>query len=98
MIDHLIHKTQLRWNNVHKFKAKINFNFEVGPYVVKTAESPAELIESFKLRDEVFNQEFRGIETAGLDIDKFDYFFDHLIIVHKDLKKIILESINILTT
>jgi putative hemolysin len=89
LIDQLIHKTQLRWNKVHKFKAKINFNIEVGSYLIKTAETPEELIESFRLRDEVFNQEFRGIEYTGLDFDKYDYYFDHLIIVHKELKKII---------
>jgi putative hemolysin len=74
---------------VHKFKAKINLNIEVGSYVIKTAETQKELVESFRLRHEVFNQEFRGIEGNGLDFDKFDYYFDHLIIVHKESKKII---------
>jgi Putative hemolysin len=64
-------------------------HIEVGSYVIKTAETPQELIESFKLRHEVFNQEFRGIKGNGLDFDKFDYYFDHLIIVHKSTKAII---------
>ncbi|KYG61828.1 hypothetical protein AZI85_06315 [Bdellovibrio bacteriovorus] len=89
LVDQLKQTTQLRWNRVHKFKAKINMNIEVGSYVIKTAETPEELIESFRLRHEVFNQEFRGMTGAGLDFDKFDYYFDHLIIVHKELKKII---------
>lgn len=57
--------------------------------MIKTAETPQELTESFRLRHEVFYQEFRGIPGIGLDFDKFDYHFDHLIIVHRDLKKII---------
>ncbi len=85
----LKHATQLRWNRVHKFTAKINLNIQFGPYLLKTAEAPSELIESFRLRHEVFNQEFRGIEGSGLDFDKFDYHFDHLIIVHRDSNKII---------
>lgn len=89
LVDQIKHSTQLRWNRVHKFKAKINLNIEVGPYLIKTAETPTELIESFRLRHEVFNQEFRGIEGAGLDFDKFDFHFDHLIIVHRDLNRII---------
>ena len=89
LVDQLKQSTQLRWNRVHKFKAKIKLNIEVGSYVIKTAESPEELIESFHLRHEVFNKEFRGIKGTGLDFDKFDYHFDHLIIVHKELQKII---------
>ncbi len=89
LVDQIKQSTQLRWNRVHKFKAKINLHIEVGSYVIKTAETPQELIESFRLRHEVFNQEFRGISGVGLDFDKFDYYFDHLVIVHKDLKKII---------
>lgn len=88
-VDQIKQSTQLRWNRVHKFKAKINLHIEVGPYVIKTAETPQELIESFRLRHEVFNQEFRGMTGQGLDFDKFDYHFDHLVIVHKELKKII---------
>jgi putative hemolysin len=88
-VDQMKHSTQLRWNRVHKFKSKINFRIDLGSYTIKTAETYAELIESFKLRDLVFNQEFRGIEQAGLDFDKFDYHFDHLIIVHRESQKII---------
>lgn len=47
------------------------------------------MIESFRLRHQVFNQEFLENDKPGLDFDKFDYYFDHLIIVHKESKKII---------
>jgi len=89
LVSQFKQSTQLRWNRVHKFKAKINLNIEIGAYIVKTAETPEELIESFRLRHEVFNQEFRGIKGSGLDFDKFDYHFDHLIIAHRDSKQII---------
>jgi len=89
LVEQIKNTTQLRWNRVYKFKTKIHLNIQVGPYLIKTAETPAELIESFRLRHEVFNQEFREIEGPGLDFDKFDYHFDHLIIVHRESNKII---------
>lgn len=89
MVEQIKHTTQLRWNRVHKFSAKVNLKIELGPYVLKTAETPKELIESFKLRHQVFNQEFREIEADGLDFDRFDYHFDHLIVLHKETNRII---------
>ena len=89
IVEQIKHATQLRWNRVHKFKAKILMSLDVGPYQIKTAETSKELVESFKLRHEVFNQEFRGIYECGLDFDRYDYYFDHLIIVHKETRKII---------
>ncbi|MES3038028.1 MAG: GNAT family N-acyltransferase [Bdellovibrionota bacterium] len=89
LMDKVKNSTQLRWNRVHRFKAKIDLFIEVGPYIVKTAETYRELVESFKLRHEVFHNEFRGVEGPGLDFDKYDYHFDHLIILHKPSNKII---------
>ncbi len=89
LVQNIKKSTQLRWNRVHKFKAKINMRIEMGPYIIKTAQSTEELLESFKLRHEVFIKEFREIDADGLDFDRFDYYFDHLIIVHKETNKII---------
>ncbi len=89
LVGQIKESTQLRWNQVHKFRTKVPMKIDLGPYTIKTAESWNELIESFKLRHEVFNQEFRGWTQSGLDFDKFDYHFDHLIIVHREQKKII---------
>jgi len=80
---------QLRRHGVHKFAAQYHLKIEMGPYVLKTAENADELLASFKLRDEVFNQEFRGLQKVGLDFDKFDFVFDHLIIVHKTQNAIV---------
>lgn len=88
-IEQIKSTTQLRWNRVHKFKVKVPLYFEAGSYIVKTAETSAELIESFRLRNQVFNNEFKGQEKPGLDFDKFDYFFDHLVIYHKDSHQVI---------
>jgi putative hemolysin len=81
--------TKLRWNRVHKFQPKISLKIEFGSYILKTANSYQELIESFRLRHEVFYQEFQEVEGSGLDVDRFDSHFDHLIIIHKESNKII---------
>lgn len=88
-IEQIKSTTQLRWNRVHKFKVKVPMYFEAGSYIVKTADSQDELIESFRLRNQVFNNEFKGQEKLGLDFDKFDYIFDHLIIYHKESEQVI---------
>jgi putative hemolysin len=88
-VDQMKQSAQLKWNRVDKFKAKVAIYVELGAYVIKTAETPQELLESFKLRDQIFNQEFRGLSGSGLDIDRFDCHFDHLIIVHRELKQIV---------
>lgn len=89
LVEQIKNRTQLRWNRVYQFKTKINLNIDFGPYIIKTAETAKELIESFRLRHQIFVSEFQGIDSEGLDFDKFDYFFDHLIIVHKETNKII---------
>lgn len=83
------HSAQLKWNRVHKFRTQIHINIKMGPYTIKTAETREELVESFRLRHEVFNQEFRGIQGEGLDLDKFDFSFDHLIIIQNKTQKLI---------
>ena len=88
-IGQLKDSTKLRIKRVHKFRNKVQIHIEFGPYVLKTAETQAELRESFRLRNEVFNQEFRGLKKNGLDVDRFDRHFDHLIILHKEKKMIV---------
>ncbi len=81
--------TLLRWNGVYKFQPKISLTINSGSYLLKTAETHEELIESCRLRHEVFFQEFQNLDESGVDVDKFDSHFDHLIIIHKETNKII---------
>ncbi len=81
--------TKLRLNKVHKFQTKQNIFIETSSYILKTAENNLELRAAFKLRHEVFFQEFQGISSSGLDYDRFDAHFDHLIIISKETKQLI---------
>ena len=85
----LRHTARLKWNGVNKFRTKVPLSIEMGPYTVKTAETKEELLESFRLRHEVFHKEFRGVNYDGLDFDRFDFVYDHLIIMHNETQQII---------
>lgn len=89
LVTQLKETTQLKWNRVGSFKPTVKVEIEVGPYLIKTADSVDELLKIFRLRHEVFHREFREISKPGLDIDKFDRAFDHLTIHHKPTAQII---------
>lgn len=89
LVTQLKEATQLKWNRMDKFKPLIKVDVELGSYVVKTADSVEELLKIFRLRHEVFHREFREINKTGLDIDKYDRAFDHLIIFHKPSQQIV---------
>lgn len=82
IINQLKTTYQFQTNGIFSFVPKINLRFEVGPYTVKTAETFKEVIACFKLRDEVFNKEFRGVYNSTYDFDEFDSKCDHIIIIH----------------
>jgi putative hemolysin len=83
LITQIKEKTQVHWNRLGRFRPTISINLELGPYLIKTAETIDELLKTFRLRHEVFHREFREIMRYGLDIDKHDRSFDHLLIIHK---------------
>lgn len=67
-----------------RFQKKIEINIEVGNYLIKTANTKDEVISSLQLRHLVFIEEFIGKSNAtGLDIDRYDTFFDHLVVIDK---------------
>jgi putative hemolysin len=88
-VQEIKESTLLRWNGINKFLPKISFSISVGPYLLKTAESPEELVESCRLRYDIFYKEYLAKENSGIDVDRFDSHFDHLIIIHKETNKVI---------
>lgn len=81
---------QLRLNKIHKFKAKVDINMEVGPFILKTVSTADELKEALALRYQIFHREMIGKGSEnGIDVDEFDFHCDHLIIVEKRSSKIV---------
>jgi putative hemolysin len=79
----------LNSSEIFNFKPKVSIFIETGTYLLKTADRYDELLSSFKLRHEVFFKEFQGQENEGIDIDKFDTHFDHLVIIEKSSNNVV---------
>lgn len=66
------------------FKPKVKLKIERERFIIKTAESYDELAGALKLRYDVFYKELLEKKLiSGIDIDKFDFKCDHLIIIDK---------------
>lgn len=71
-------------SKISKFKPNLNLFFENSRYIVKTAENGEELKKVLQLRYQVFYQEVLDKTNAlQLDVDKYDFICDHLIIIDK---------------
>lgn len=67
------------------FRPKIRLRQENSRFILKTAETPDEVHEALLLRHEVFYLELlRRPNLLGLDVDRFDFDFDHLLIIEKE--------------
>lgn len=66
------------------FKPKVPIRIERGGFIIKTAENKEELSKALKLRHEVFYRELLDRKRLfGIDVDKFDFLCDHLIVIDK---------------
>ncbi|MCX7978517.1 MAG: GNAT family N-acetyltransferase, partial [Bdellovibrionaceae bacterium] len=81
---------QMRINRLHKFRPKVEFAIDVGPFKIKTVNTLSELKSALKLRYEVFHRELIG-KTArnGIDVDEFDFLCDHIVILNKRSDEVI---------
>lgn len=69
-----------------EFQPRFQFSFDLGHYRVKTATTHREILSSLRLRHQIFYEEMmHSSHPSGLDVDRYDEMFDHLIIV--DIRK-----------
>ncbi len=72
------------------FQPKIRIQFDKGNFTVKTVENWSELEQVLRLRHEVFHKEFIGQKLPlAMDFDRYDPLGDHLVIVDRELGKIV---------
>jgi putative hemolysin len=77
-------KVNRHYLRLNFFKPRHRIDLAVGSYIIRTATTKAEVCASLQLRHEVFFNEFRGVSHhTGLDIDRYDAFFDHLVVIEK---------------
>ncbi len=90
VIDSVIQTSQIYLTQLNKWNNKADLHIQMGPYVLKLAQTKSEVLECFKLRHEVFCKEMAGRTTrTGMDYDEYDLFCDHLIIVHEEFNEIV---------
>ncbi|BAF60553.1 putative hemolysin [Pelotomaculum thermopropionicum SI] len=74
-----------RWGTI-----KTSVQFETGLYIVKTAETRAEIEQALRLRHEVFRVEMLNAPLpSGLDTDRFDPLCDHMIVQTRDTGRVV---------
>lgn len=89
-LERIDSEVKLHHYKIRNYQPNITFKVERGNYILKTAESGAELEECLKLRFEVFHKEFMNKKrNIGIDIDKMDYICDHLAIIDKKSNRVI---------
>jgi putative hemolysin len=75
---------------LRKFTPKVSFKIERSKFIIKTAENGFELEKAMRLRHEVFYREILNKwHILGIDVDKYDFFCDHLLIIDKNTDTII---------
>ncbi|MBN2145722.1 MAG: GNAT family N-acetyltransferase [Candidatus Aureabacteria bacterium] len=80
----------LRQKKISQYRPHVSIVLERPNYIIKTAENSAELEEIFELRHSIFYEEMLGKHKFNhVDVDAFDMFFDHLLILDKKTKKIV---------
>jgi len=90
-----IDKTYIRlksWQRLQnaKFSQKVHSHLDISDYEIFTIGSLSELQEVLRLRYEVFIQEgLNKTWPVRVDLDKYDFFADHLVVRHKPTSKII---------
>lgn len=73
-----------RYLPLKSFKPKIKILIEKEKFIIKTAENHEELAKALHLRYEVFYRELLEKKLLfGMDIDRFDFICDHLLIIDK---------------
>ncbi len=66
------------------YRPRINLNIDSGTYKLTTAQTAEELLEVFKMRQDIFAPKKVGKEKAIYEYDEFDAHADHMIITHKE--------------
>lgn len=72
------------YKKIQKFSPNVKFEIDKGEFLIKTAQTPAELEMALCLRHEVFYEELLSrSQKKALDVDKFDFICDHLLVMDK---------------
>ncbi len=72
------------------FRPKLRFSISIGHFTVKTVDSTQELKKALELRYNIFYKELLNKNKfIRLDVDKFDFIADHIIIIDNKTKIVV---------
>lgn len=71
------------------YRPHVELRIERSGYSVATAATGEELLESLRLRQEVFGAECGARAAQGMDVDHFDFLCDHLVVRDKKTSSVI---------
>lgn len=82
------HMEQKLYAGIKSFRPKVVISYETSEYIIRTVENESDLLKSLELRHEVFIKDWQNRESPdGLDVDKYDFSADHLLIISKTSNK-----------
>ncbi len=80
----------VKQNRKANFNPHLDLSVDTAHYLVKTADSRAEFEEVLRLRYEIFMKEgLNKNNPVRIDIDRYDFICDHLIIIDKRKNKLV---------
>jgi putative hemolysin len=75
---------------INGFNRKISVYYENENHIVKTASNNDEVMDAIRLRSQVFLEELNNKSILdSLDIDEYDIFSDHLLLIDKEKNEVI---------
>jgi putative hemolysin len=78
------------YQRVRDYRGFISIAYETDDFLVTTAKNGVELFKVLELRHEVFVEEWQGLKAFhGLDVDRFDFAADHLMIIDKRVNEVV---------
>lgn len=78
------------YQRVRDYRGFVKVAYETDDFLVTTAQTGSDLFRLLSLRHEIFLKEWQGRSAYhGLDVDRYDFSADHLIIVDKRINEIV---------
>lgn len=75
---------------ITSYRRTVDLFMENARFIIKTAETPEELEQALRLRNDIFYRELsNNPREDGIDIDRFDMNYDHLIVITKADMKVV---------
>jgi dihydroorotase len=78
------------FEKIRAYKSHLQIEHQSEDFIIKTADSGAELLKALQLRHDIFVKEWQGVENpTGIDVDEYDFSADHLLIIDRKTSDVV---------